>query len=103
LAPKGEENEEFLEELERSMALLAFDLDSTSPVSYLLDHSHRQKIASELNAAILSAQSQDKEAKLPTLIKMLLWAQNQLSEKANFPLMTNLTTGELADTSAMEL
>jgi hypothetical protein len=103
LAPRGEENPEFLEELERAMALLAFDIGTPSPVGYLLDHSHRQKIASEVNAAILSSQCQDKEAKLPRLIKMLLWAQKTLSEKANFPVMKNLTTGELVDSNSMDL
>ena len=75
LAPRGEEHPEFLEELERTMALLAFDESRKSPVGDLLDHAQRQKLASELNAAILAAQSQDKDPKLPSLLKMLLWAQ----------------------------
>ncbi|KAI8915886.1 CTLH/CRA C-terminal to lish motif domain-containing protein [Gorgonomyces haynaldii] len=66
LAPRGEEHPEFLVELERTMALLAFDDSRKSPVGDLLDHAQRQKIASELNAAILQAQSQDKDPKLPT-------------------------------------
>ena len=66
---------EFLIELERTMALLAFDHIQTCPVSDLFEASQRQKTASELNAAILSAQSQDKDPKLPSLLKMLTWAQ----------------------------
>ena len=42
------------------MALLAFDDCSNSPVGSLLDHAQRQKTASELNAAILAAQYQEK-------------------------------------------
>jgi hypothetical protein len=42
------------------MALLAFNPDDPSPVSMLLDHSQRQKTASELNAAILTVQCQEK-------------------------------------------
>ena len=42
------------------MALLAFDDTSKSPIGYLLDHVQRQKTASELNAAILTAQCQEK-------------------------------------------
>ena len=57
------------------MALLAFDSISTSPVGDLLEASQRQKTASELNAAILTSQSQDKDPKLPNLLKMLIWAQ----------------------------
>nr|CAG8523536.1 7905_t:CDS:2 [Entrophospora candida] len=82
LAPLGEENPEFLEELERSMALLAFDDTTTSPVGDLLHPSQRLRTASELNAAILTSQSQEKDPKLPNLLKMLVWAQDELDEKA---------------------
>jgi hypothetical protein len=75
LAPRGEENPEFLMELERTMALLAFDSIASSPVGDLFEASQRQKTASELNAAILTAQCQDKDPKLPNLLKMLIWAQ----------------------------
>ncbi|KAJ2997841.1 Glucose-induced degradation complex subunit [Globomyces sp. JEL0801] len=94
LAPRGEEHPEFLEELERTMALLAFD-SRKSPVSDLLDHSQRQKIASELNAAILTSQCQEKDPKLPSMLKMLVWAQNQLEEKVSFPKITQLVNAEM--------
>ena len=42
------------------MALLAFEDQKSCPVGYLLDPSQRQKTASELNAAILSSQCEDK-------------------------------------------
>jgi hypothetical protein len=51
---------QFLEELERTVALLAFEDSANSPVSDLLDISQRQKTASELNAAILTSQSHEK-------------------------------------------
>jgi hypothetical protein len=57
------------------MALLAFEDSKASAVGDLLDHSQRQKTASELNAAILSAQCQEKDPKLPSMLKMLVWAQ----------------------------
>nr|CAG8441833.1 15572_t:CDS:2 [Entrophospora candida] len=82
LAPLGEENTEFLEELERSMALLAFDNTSTSPVGYLFNTSQRLHTASELNAAILTSQSQQKDPNLPNLLKMLVWAQDELDEES---------------------
>lgn len=101
LAPRGEENPEFLSELERTMALLAFDtspesvalLQTTSnPVADLLHPSQRQRTASQVNAAILTSQSQDKDPKLPSLLKMLVWAQTELEEKYNFPKINDLTT-----------
>ena len=95
LAPRGEENPQLLDDLERTVALLAFEDQTTSPMGALLDYSQRQKLASELNAAILTAQSQDKDPKLPGLLKMLLWAQGLLDEKARYPRITNLVTAEL--------
>lgn len=115
LAPRGEENSDFLEELEKTMALFAFDgTDKSNPVAYLLDHSQRQKTASELNAAILSSQCQEKgiidditvisvllftplpvDPKLPQLLKLLMWSQEQLSKKLHFPQIKNIATAEL--------
>ena len=87
LAPRGEENPQFLSELERTMALLAFEDKDSCPVSELLEPAQRQKTASELNAAILTSQCQEKDPKLPTLLKMMSWSQKLLAEKADFPTM----------------
>jgi hypothetical protein len=103
LAPKGEEHvrfsqpgqltqpkPEFLPELEKTMALLAFTPDTlaSSPLASLLDMGQRQKTAGELNAAILTSQQQDKDPKLPALLKLMLWGQNLLDEKVHFPKMS---------------
>merc|ERR1712154_676081 len=53
LAERGEEDPSVLEELERTMALLAFEEPMNSPFADLLSHSHRQKVASELNSSLL--------------------------------------------------
>ncbi|GAQ80360.1 hypothetical protein KFL_000520320 [Klebsormidium nitens] len=97
LAPRGEENHQFLEELERTVALLAFEDTANSPVSDLLDISQRQKTASELNAAILTSQSHEKDPRLPSLLKMLVWAQNQLDEKVSYPRINDLVNATLED------
>ncbi|KAI9209126.1 CTLH/CRA C-terminal to lish motif domain-containing protein [Polychytrium aggregatum] len=97
LAPRGEENPEFLEELERTMALFAFEDTSSSPVGDLLDNTQRQRTANELNSAILTAQCQEKDPKLPSLLKMLVWAQTQLEEKAVFPKVRDFVTAKLED------
>jgi hypothetical protein len=97
LAPRGEENRVFLEEVERTVALLAFEDPSTSPFGDILDISQRQKTASELNAAILTSQSHEKDPKLPSLLKMLIWAQNQLDEKASYPHITDFGNATLED------
>lgn len=116
LAPLGEQHPQFLAELERTMALLAFEMPVLTPtsngsapapapattegdkkskkdkskdaglampesISSLLDQSQRLKTAVELNAAILRAQSHGKDPKLPGLLKMLVWAENLLTDK----------------------
>jgi glucose-induced degradation protein 8 len=97
LAPRGEENREFLAELERTITLLAFEDASKSPMADLLSPSQRQKTASELNAAILEKQCQDKDPKLPAVLKLLVWAQEQLKERGvDFPVM-DVVTAELSD------
>ncbi|KAH7442429.1 hypothetical protein KP509_03G088100 [Ceratopteris richardii] len=97
LAPRGEENHEFLQELERTVALLAFEDTSSCPVGDLLDVSQRQKTASELNAAILTSQSHEKDPKLPGLLKMLIWVQKQLDEKVSYPRINDFATAALED------
>eukprot|EP00897_Mesotaenium_endlicherianum_P009043 jgi/Mesen1/8167/ME000438S07263 len=97
LAPRGEENHMFLEELERTVALLAFEDCASCPLADLLDAAQRHKTASELNAAILTSQSHEKEPKLPTLLKMLVWAQNQLDEKLCYPRINDLVSATLEE------
>ncbi|KAJ0257979.1 Protein GID8 [Hirschfeldia incana] len=99
LAPRGEENQAFLQELEKTVALLVFEDASNCPVKDLLDISHRLKTASEVNAAILTSQSHEKDPKLPSLLKMLIWAQNQLDEKAIYPHINDLSNGQLENPS----
>ncbi|KAG2220268.1 hypothetical protein INT45_009883 [Circinella minor] len=95
MAPRGEEHPEFLQELERTMALLAFQNVQDSPVSDLLHSGQRQKTASELNAAILVSQSREKDPKLPSLLKMLVWSQDQLDERMIYPRIENLISADL--------
>ncbi|KAF3602834.1 hypothetical protein F2Q69_00036838 [Brassica cretica] len=97
LAPRGEENQAFLQELEKTVAMLVFEDASNCPVKDLLDISHRLKTTSEVNAAILTSQSHEKDLKLPSLLKMLIWAQNQLDEKPVYPHINDLSTGQLED------
>ncbi|KAG6694560.1 hypothetical protein I3842_09G053700 [Carya illinoinensis] len=94
---QGEKNQSFLEELERTVSLLAFEDVSNCPVGELLDISQRLKTASEVNAAILTSQSHEKDPKLPSLLKMLIWAQNQLDKKAAYPHINDLSTAILED------
>lgn len=98
LAEIGNESSEFLEELERTMALLAFDSPEESPFGELLHPSQRQKVASELNAAILEGENRKTTPKLANVLKLLLWAQQELdSKKAKYPRMIELASGSFED------
>ena len=94
LAPRGEENPEFLSELERTMALLAFDSAPSAPtaITDLLSPAHRMKTAGEVNAAVLESLSQGKEVKLVGLLKLLSWGEQLLDDKAEFPRLGQLCT-----------
>jgi hypothetical protein len=87
LAPRGEESPEFLSELERTMALLAFDTGGAVPsgIAELLSPGQRMKTAGEVNAAILESLSQGTEAKLVKVLRVLEWGEGLLSERASFP------------------
>jgi hypothetical protein len=93
LAPRGEESPEFLSELERTMALLAFDSAPNAPsaIADLLSPAQRMKTAGEVNAAILESMSQGKEVKLVGLLKLLCWGETMLEEKAEFPKVSEIT------------
>jgi len=78
------------------MSLLAFPGDLLLPTQ-------RAKTASQLNSAILLAQSQEKDPKLPSLLKALIWAQATLEEKGYvYPKINNLETGLLEITKPEE-
>ncbi|OCH90681.1 lish motif-containing protein [Obba rivulosa] len=87
LAPRGEESPEFLSELEKTMALLAFESSPQAPptISELLSPAQRMRTAGEVNAAILESLSQGKEAKLVSLLRLLCWGESLLEERAEFP------------------
>ncbi|KAG7099153.1 hypothetical protein E1B28_001024 [Marasmius oreades] len=85
LAPRGEENPELLSELEKTMALLAFERCDAKPngIGELLSAGQRLKTAGEMNGAILESLSQGKEAKLESLLKVMVWGQKMLREEVN--------------------
>lgn len=89
LAPRGAQNPEFLADLERTMALLAFpDLavddkssdPSFDPITQLMKRTQRIKVAKELNAAILESQGQGMEPKAAGLVRLMLWGEERLKK-----------------------
>ena len=94
MAELSVEDSKYLDELEKTMGLLAYDNPEISPFSELLNFSQRHKVASELNAAILEADHQQTNSKLENLLKMLLWVQNELDDKkVKYPKMVDVANG----------
>jgi hypothetical protein len=102
LAPRGAQHPEFLADLEKTMALLAFpdlakyaddansiqptDQDTLSlfqdpafaPIMQLMKRAQRVKVAKELNSAILESQGNGTETKLTGLVKLMSWGEEKL-------------------------
>ncbi|EFH66107.1 predicted protein [Arabidopsis lyrata subsp. lyrata] len=97
LKPLVEQNLAFLEEMAKTMDILRCkDLPNIPEVvGELLANSRWFKTAAEVNAAILTSQTGLKCPKLLHLLKMLIWTQNQLDEKVEYPRMSVLPTGQL--------
>ncbi|TYJ53650.1 hypothetical protein B9479_005738 [Cryptococcus floricola] len=112
LAPRGAQNPEFLSDLERAMALLAFpDLaryaDDSSPsdkkptlapdtatlfeeaafdpIKGLMKKAHRVQVARELNMAILENQGYGTDTKLSGLVRLMAWGEQKLVESSGVP------------------
>ncbi|KAJ5195283.1 uncharacterized protein N7498_008721, partial [Penicillium cinerascens] len=78
LAPRAPTNPQFLEDLERTLALLIFPNDNLSPsLAALLDPGLRKDIATQVNEAILQNQGARKEARLRNLVKLRAFAEKK--------------------------
>ncbi|KAI3642762.1 hypothetical protein MP228_012317 [Amoeboaphelidium protococcarum] len=112
--PKAVENPTLLEHLEAAMTLLAYpnqEGNEKNPVGYLLSMNQRHKVASELNAALLSSQSLEREAKLTSLIRLCGFVENKIATQqappqskdvqAEFPKLKDLLLDDLKNESAI--
>jgi hypothetical protein len=98
LCEYGENNLKIQEELERTMALLAFENPNDSPFSDLLQSVQRQRLASEVNSSILEYENLESTAKLNVLIKMLLWSQDLLNKRSvSYPRINDLGNARIED------
>lgn len=77
LAPRAPTNKEFMEDLERTMALLVFPPDTLEPhLAELLQPDLRQKVADRVNKAILASQAQRRDAAIRNLVRLRAWAED---------------------------
>ncbi|XP_044717823.1 lisH domain-containing protein [Hirsutella rhossiliensis] len=84
LGPRAPTNPKFLEDLERTMALLLFPQESLEPqLAALLNPDLRRDAADNVNRAILESQSARREAAIRHLVKMRAWAENTARERGS--------------------
>lgn len=82
LAPRASVNEDFLHDLEKTMALLIFPSDNLSaPLAELLDPQLRQTVATKVNEAILSALGRRREAAIKNLVRLRAWAEQKARDQ----------------------
>lgn len=113
LAPIAERHPEFLRELERTMALLVLGYntagekmeiisssagDSTIPSIMASEEiARRTRLANEVNQALLAAESQECESRLPLLLRTLHSMQEKLATKTTFPKIIDYTSATLSE------
>lgn len=87
LSSRAQKSPAFLNDLERTMALLCFSPDNLVPqLSELMDPELRRHVAAMVNEAMLESQGVMIEAKMRGLVRIWGWGENALkSEKTEFP------------------
>jgi hypothetical protein len=94
LAPRAPTNPQFLEDLERTLALLIFPSENLAPsLATLLQPNLRKDIATKVNEAILKNQGARKEARLRNLVKLRAWAEQKARETKPGGLPDHLNIG----------
>jgi len=78
------DNEKYLEPLERVMSLLVYDDVSNSPFKDLVTVPQRHKVWRAVNKVFMSKQNESQPPKLTELVCILNWSQDQL-DKSQVP------------------
>jgi hypothetical protein len=69
-----------------------------SPYGYLMQISHRQQVAHEVNSALLTHQNKQSESDLSMLVKMVNYMQDKLDQKSlRYPKLIDIPTRKLED------
>ncbi|CAK8678076.1 glucose-induced degradation protein 8 homolog [Clavelina lepadiformis] len=97
LSERGEDSPECLADMERALALLAFDKPEESPFADLLLSSQRHKVWSLVNTCITELENNTATPKLAGIVKLLMWSQDQLDKrKVTYPKMDDIAQGEIS-------
>jgi len=84
LAERAASNAEFLEDLERTMALLFFAPDKLEPqLASLIHPDLRRSVADRVNKAILTCQNQRRDAAIRNIVRLRAWVENSARDRKN--------------------
>ncbi|KAF2719066.1 hypothetical protein K431DRAFT_287093 [Polychaeton citri CBS 116435] len=92
LSPRAPTDQKYQRALEHTMALMIFDQDKMTPeFKELLDVNLRERIAGNVNKALLCNRGMRKEAKIRDLLRARAWAEKQAKDvKVDLPAMVPL-------------
>jgi len=104
LVEKGEQLPKTLDDIEKTLALLAFDKPDESPFGHLMQLGHRAQVAAKVNSALLASLCRPSTARIEKLIKMVLWSQHQLDRRSiAYTKMNDIATAQTDDSKPIVL
>lgn len=71
---------EMEKEMQKAFSMIAFEKPEDSPYTNLLEISHRQMVANDVNCAILKALNKPSAPKIEGLFQLIVWAKNLLEQ-----------------------
>jgi hypothetical protein len=93
-----------LDDIEKTLALLAFDKPDESPFGHLMQLAHRAQVAAKVNSALLASLCRPATARIEKLIKMVLWSQHQLDRRSlAYTKMSDIATAQTDDSKPIVL
>lgn len=101
LSPRAPTDPQYQQALERTMALMIYPPEKMAPeFKELLDVKLREKVATEVNQAILESKGERREAKIRQLVRSRAWAETQARD-AKVQLPSHISIGlDLGDEMA---
>lgn len=94
LGPRAPTNPQFLEDLEKTMALLVFQHDSLDPtLAALLKPDLRREVADKVNKAVLQRQTRRRDAAIRHLVQMRAWGEDTVRKETRKDLPAKIELG----------
>ncbi|KAH6661035.1 CTLH/CRA C-terminal to lish motif domain-containing protein [Truncatella angustata] len=98
LGPRAPTNPQFLEDLEKTMALVVFSHDSLDPsLAALLKPDLRREVADMVNKAILERETSRRDAAIRHLVQMRAWGEEIVRKDAQKDLPARIDLGLYGD------